>query len=109
LILVGVQDISSWVDFTRVAQAGEAAGLELCDLRPRRLLIGSGIEELLLADADDITRARRTGEAGRLLLPAEMGEAFKVMALGRGLRSALPASPSRSVAFALESLDFESR
>jgi SAM-dependent MidA family methyltransferase len=89
-ILVGVQDISSWVDFTRVAQAGEAAGLELCGFTTQAgFLIGSGIEELLLADADDITRARRTGEAGRLLLPVEMGEAFKVMALGRGLGSPL--------------------
>ena len=86
LILVGVQDISSWVDFTRVAEAGEAAGLSLCGFTTQAgFLIGSGIEELLGADADEITRARRTGEAGRLLLPAEMGEAFKVMALGRGL------------------------
>jgi SAM-dependent MidA family methyltransferase len=86
LILVGVQDISSWVDFTRVAEAGEAAGLNLCGFTTQAgFLIGSGIEELLGAEGDDITRARRTGEAGRLLLPAEMGEAFKVMALGRGL------------------------
>jgi SAM-dependent MidA family methyltransferase len=48
-------------------------------------LIGSGMEELLGAQADEITQARRTGEASRLLLPGEMGEAFKVMALGRGL------------------------
>jgi SAM-dependent MidA family methyltransferase len=90
LILVGVQDISSWVDFTRVAEAGEAAGLELCGFTTQAgFLIGSGIEELLLADADDLTRARRTGEAGRLLLPAEMGEAFKVMALSRGLQKPL--------------------
>lgn len=90
LILVGVQDISSWVDFTRVAEAGEAAGLELCGFTTQAgFLIGSGIEELLVADADDLTRARRTGEAGRLLLPAEMGEAFKVMALSRGLQKPL--------------------
>jgi len=90
LILVGVQDISSWVDFTRVAEAGEAAGLALCGFTTQAgFLIGSGIEELLAGDADDITRARRTGEAGRLLLPAEMGEAFKVMALGRGLQGPL--------------------
>ena len=90
LILVGVQDISSWVDFTRVAEAGAAAGLDLSGFTTQAgFLIGSGIEELLLADADDLTRARRTGEAGRLLLPAEMGEAFKVMALSRGLQSPL--------------------
>jgi len=40
---------------------------------------------LLDTAADEITRVRRTGEAARLLLPVEMGEAFKVMALGRGL------------------------
>jgi SAM-dependent MidA family methyltransferase len=90
LILVGVQDISAWVDFTRVAEAGTAAGLELCGFTTQAgFLIGSGIEELLGDDADDITRARRTGEAGRLLLPAEMGEAFKVMALARGLQRPL--------------------
>jgi SAM-dependent MidA family methyltransferase len=90
LILVGVQDISSWVDFTRVAQAGEAAGLELCGFTTQAgFLIGSGIEELLADDADEITRARRTGEAARLLMPAEMGEAFKVMALGLGLQGPL--------------------
>jgi SAM-dependent MidA family methyltransferase len=90
LILVGVQDISSWVDFTRVAEAGAAVGLTLYGFTTQAgFLIGSGIEELLQADADDITRARRTGEAGRLLLPAEMGEAFKVMALGRGLQRPL--------------------
>lgn len=86
LILVGVQDISAWVDFTRVAEAGDAAGLQLCGFTTQAgFLIGTGIEELLGSDEDEITRARRTGEAGRLLLPAEMGEAFKVMALGCAL------------------------
>jgi SAM-dependent MidA family methyltransferase len=89
-ILVGVQDISSWVDFTRVAEAGAAAGLNLCGFTTQAgFLIGSGIEELLGADVDEITRTRRTGEAARLLLPGEMGEAFKVMALGRGFDEAL--------------------
>jgi SAM-dependent MidA family methyltransferase len=89
-ILVGVQDVSAWVDFTRVAEAGDAVGLQLCGFTTQAgFLVGSGIEELLGAEADEITRARRTGEAGRLLLPAEMGEAFKVMALGCGLQRPL--------------------
>jgi len=47
LILVGVQDISSWVDFTRVAEAGDAAGLKLCGFTTQAgFLIGAGIEEL---------------------------------------------------------------
>src|ERR1700733_10847371 len=89
-ILVGVQDISSGVDFTRVAEAGLAAGLSLYGFTTQAgFLIGAGIEELLGAAADELTRVRRTGEAARLLLPVEMGEAFKVMALGRGLEQPL--------------------
>jgi SAM-dependent MidA family methyltransferase len=35
--------------------------------------------------ADDVRRqARLAGEARRLMLPGEMGEIFKVIALGRG-------------------------
>jgi len=83
-ILVGVQDISSWVDFTRVAEAADAAGLTVCGFATQgAFLLGSGMEELLGADQDEITHARRAGEAVRLLLPGEMGEAFKVMALCR--------------------------
>jgi SAM-dependent MidA family methyltransferase len=83
-ILVGVQDISAWVDFTRVAEAADDARLSVCGFTTQAaFLLGSGMEELLGADADEITRARRTGEAVRLLLPGEMGEAFKVMALCR--------------------------
>jgi SAM-dependent MidA family methyltransferase len=85
-ILAGVQDISSWVDFTRVAEAAHAAGLNVAGFTTQAgFLIGSGMEELLKEDGDEIARARRTGEASRLLLPGEMGEAFKVMALTRGI------------------------
>lgn len=90
LILVGVQDISSWVDFTRVAEAAHAAGLNVSGFTTQAgFLIGSGMEELLREDGDEIMRARRTGEASRLLLPGEMGEAFKVMALTRGFEKEL--------------------
>ena len=97
-MLVGVQDISSWVDFTRVAEAGDAAGLTVCGFTTQSaFLLGSGMEELLGAAADEITHARRAGEAIRLLLPGEMGEAFKVMALCRNF-----AAPLRG--FALQDL-----
>jgi SAM-dependent MidA family methyltransferase len=36
-----------------------------------------------------LERVRRAGEARKLLLPAEMGEAFKVMALGKHAESPL--------------------
>ncbi|MEJ0006521.1 MAG: SAM-dependent methyltransferase [Steroidobacteraceae bacterium] len=92
LILVGVQDITAWVDFTRVALAGLAAGLEVLGFCTQAgFLLGTGIDELLAPDGDAIEQARRAGEARRLLMPGEMGEAFKLLALGRGIDAPLDA------------------
>jgi SAM-dependent MidA family methyltransferase len=56
-------------------------------------LIGAGMESLLtslnLAADDARSRAVLAGEARRLLLPGEMGEVFKVIALGRGFDAQL--------------------
>jgi SAM-dependent MidA family methyltransferase len=46
-------------------------------------LLGSGLEELVAAADTDLERSRLAGEARRLIMPEEMGEAFKVMALTR--------------------------
>ncbi|HTU66611.1 MAG TPA: SAM-dependent methyltransferase [Steroidobacteraceae bacterium] len=86
---VGLQDITAWVDFTRVAEAADSAGLEVLGFATQAaFLIGAGIESLLAAEmagvADDTRgRAVLAGEARKLLLPGEMGEVFKVVALGR--------------------------
>ncbi len=85
LTRLGLQDITAWVDFTRVAEAADAARLEVLGFATQAaFLLGTGIEELLAGALDQKERARLAGEARRLLLPGEMGEAFKVMALGRG-------------------------
>jgi SAM-dependent MidA family methyltransferase len=81
---VGVQDITAWVDFTGIAAAGSAAGLEVDGFATQAaLLLALGIESLVAAAQDDVERARLAGEARRLLMPEEMGEAFKAMALTR--------------------------
>jgi SAM-dependent MidA family methyltransferase len=86
LMNVGVQDISAWVDFTRVALAGQAADLEVLGFCTQAgFLLGAGIEDLLAQPRDTVEQARLSGEAQRLLLPGEMGEAFKLLALGRGI------------------------
>jgi len=88
---VGLQDITAWVDFTRVAEAADAAGLDVLGFNTQAaFLIGAGMESLLsteleIAGDDARRRATLTGEARRLLLPGEMGEVFKVIALGRGV------------------------
>jgi SAM-dependent MidA family methyltransferase len=94
-INVGLQDITAWVDFTRVAEAADSAGLEVLGFANQAaFLIGAGMESLLttemaLAGDDARAQARLAGEARRLMLPGEMGEIFKVIALGRGYESPL--------------------
>ena len=84
-INIGVQDITAWVDFTRVADAALAAGLEITGfVTQAAFLLGTGIEAMTMAD-DIATRVRLAGEARRLLMPGDMGESFKVMALCRNL------------------------
>ena len=83
-INVGVQDITAWVDFTSVAAAGLAAGLTVAGFATQAaFLLATGIEEWVTRAPEGSARARLAGEARRLLMPGEMGEAFKVMALTR--------------------------
>jgi SAM-dependent MidA family methyltransferase len=85
-INVGVQDITAWVDFTRVAEAAVNANLEVSGFTTQAaFLLALGIESLVAAAPDDLTRVRLAGEARRLLMPEEMGESFKAMALTRAL------------------------
>ncbi len=88
---LGVQDITAWVDFTRVAEAALECALEVAGFATQAaFLLGAGIQSYIAEAAGDaIEYARRAGEARRLLLPGEMGEAFKVMALTRDLDQAL--------------------
>jgi SAM-dependent MidA family methyltransferase len=92
---VGLQDITAWVDFTRVAESAESADLDVLGFATQAgFLIGAGIEPLLntemqLADGDARRQAELAGEARRLMLPGEMGEIFKFIALGRGVRGPL--------------------
>jgi SAM-dependent MidA family methyltransferase len=87
---LGMQDISAWVDFTRVAEAASLAGLDVSGFATQAaLLLALGLERAVATAPDAVTRARLAGEARRLVMPEEMGEAFKVMALTRGYEAAL--------------------
>ena len=88
----GLEDITAWVDFTRVAEAGDEAGLEVLGYATQAaMLLGLGIEGHIANAPDDTTRIRRASEARQLLLPTGMGETFKAMALGRGFEVPLTA------------------
>lgn len=80
---VGLQDITAHVDFSAAAGAGRAAGFSLAGFATQgHFLIGCGIEGLLLG-ADGAPDLDLLLGAKQLLLPAAMGERFKVLGLAR--------------------------
>ncbi len=88
----GLQDISAWVDFTRVAEAASAAGLEIAGYCTQAaFLLGAGIDAELAAEGSVLERARAASAARCLLMPGEMGETVKAMLLTRGAVATPPA------------------
>jgi len=88
----GEEDITAHVDFTALAQAASESGLEVLGYTPQaQFLINCGITEVLgEANIDNALHyAPLAAEAQTLLSPAEMGELFKVLALGKGVRAPL--------------------
>ncbi len=80
----GLTDITAWVNFTALASAGRAAGLELAGYTTQaHFLLGGGIGDALGQARGEREQLRLAGEIKRLTLPSEMGEAFKAIALAR--------------------------
>jgi len=90
--LPGLQDITTHVDFSAIAQAGREAGLDLLGYATQaQFLVSCGITDLLAqTPADDVAAyAPLAAQAQKLLSPAEMGEFFKAIALGKGMSAPL--------------------
>jgi SAM-dependent MidA family methyltransferase len=93
LQLAGLQDITAHVDFSAIAEAGVGAGLTLLGYTSQAaFLLGGGLEQIMAASDPNDVRAHLalTQQIKKLTLPHEMGELFKVLALGRGMREPLP-------------------
>jgi SAM-dependent MidA family methyltransferase len=89
---LGLQDITAWVDFTAVADAGQAAGLEVAGYTTQaHFLIGCGLGEFVadVSGLDVVSRVNLSRQAMMLTLPGEMGERFKAIALAKGYDSPL--------------------
>ena len=89
-LLPGLQDITAWVDFTALADAGMAAGLEFGGLTTQAaFLLATGVTELMSddgpPDGPEVAAAAR-----QLLMPGEMGERFRVIGFGRHWSGTLP-------------------
>nr|WP_294840718.1 SAM-dependent methyltransferase [uncultured Methylotenera sp.] len=92
LVYVGLQDITAHVDFSSVANAGERSGLTLMGFCSQaQFLMNCGILDIMsqVSPHDMASYAPLAAAAQKLLSPAEMGDLFKVIALGRGLDQAL--------------------
>jgi SAM-dependent MidA family methyltransferase len=86
--LPGLQDITAHVDFSALARAATDAGLEVLGYANQaQFLVNCGITDLLAEE--NPAEAKRylpaASAAQKLLHPSEMGELFKVLAVGRGV------------------------
>lgn len=88
-LLPGLQDLTAWVDFTALAEAGVNAGFDFAGYCPQSaFLMANGLparlEEIAAID-DEVARYRATQAIKRLTLPGEMGERFQLMGFQRGV------------------------
>lgn len=101
---LGLQDIGAWVDFTAVADAAVDAGCTVAGYTTQaNFLIGCGIDGLLnaLAQQGLESRLQIGKQAMVLILPGEMGERFKVIALGKNWDAPLMGFSVRDMAAGL--------
>jgi SAM-dependent MidA family methyltransferase len=90
--LPGLQDITAHVDFSALARAATDAGLEVLGFANQaQFLINCGITDLLAAEnpAEPKRYLPAAGAVQKLLSPSEMGELFKVLAVGKGIENSL--------------------
>ncbi len=89
----GLSDLTTHVDFTAIALAGERAGLAVAGYAQQAgFLVGCGILDRLgeTGEPTSTEYLREAAAVQKLLSPAEMGELFKVIALARSADIAWP-------------------
>ena len=85
--LPGLQDVTVHVDFTAIIAAADSSGLDLLGYTSQgRFLLNCGILDLLAREQPGTPEyIRASGAINKMLMPHEMGELFKVIAIGRGI------------------------
>ena len=86
LVDPGSRDITAWVDFTELAEALAASGLDVAGpVSQARVLAAAGIGAELEDDADpSAERAADRNAIARLVAPGGMGESIRVLLASRG-------------------------
>ena len=94
LLLPGIQDITSWVDFSAVMDAAGDAGADIEGFTTQaQFLLHAGLDEELqsFAELPQRERVELSAQVKKLTLPGEMGEHFKCLGLSKGLNVELDA------------------
>jgi len=90
LVLLGLQDITAHVDFTSLAQTAFESGLQVHGFTDQgTFLTNCGILKRMeqLGGIDDEKISRYSQQIKLLILPSEMGELFKVIAMTKGCQN----------------------
>lgn len=88
----GLQDITAFVDFTALIEAGIAAGFDFVSYASQaQFLMASGLDaafaQAYASAGDEAARYALAQQAKKLTLPGEMGERFQAMLFARDLDS----------------------
>ena len=87
LILAGIQDLTAWVDFSGVAAAAHAQGLDIAGfVSQAQFLIAGGLDAELAGfmELPPDAQLELSRQVKLLTLPGEMGENFKCLGLLQG-------------------------
>lgn len=89
--LPGLEDITAHVDFSAMADAAAQVGAEVAGpCTQAQFLLACGLADMVSRSAaDPVGRLRENAALQRLVGPGEMGELFKVLGIGRGMREPL--------------------
>ena len=90
LLNVGLQDITAHVDFTAVAEAADICDLNVAGYTNQgNFLVNCGLLNLIADNNDPSTQWQVSQQIKKLLMPSEMGELVKAIALTRNFDAPL--------------------
>ena len=86
----GLQDLTAHVDFSAVAIAGQAAGLDIAGFTSQEaFLLSTGVLDLVADASPGPVDPQLSAELKQLTLSSEMGESFKALAMVKHIDSPL--------------------
>ena len=86
----GLQDLTAHVDFSAIAAAGQAAGLDIAGFTSQEaFLLSTGVLDLVADASSGPVDPKLSAELKQLTLSSEMGESFKALAMVKHIDSPL--------------------